>query len=129
MKLEKLIPELIVSDLPKMIDFYIKNFGFELEATDPEEKPYNWVQLSNGDCTIMMQELEATKVEISDIAEQILGTDLLMIKAKSIDDVKKLYIKIEENFAEVYMPIRVTEYDSCEFGIKDPEGRYIIVSG
>lgn len=128
MKTEKLIPELIVKDLERMIDFYTKCFGFNLEATDPEEKPYTWIQLTNGDCTIMMQELEATKAEIPGLTEQISGTDLLMIKLRTIESAKKLYGQIEDSHIEIYMPIRVTEYGSCEFGIKDPEGRYIIVS-
>jgi len=43
--------------------------------------------------------------------------------------VRQLYSGFQESSYLVYAPIRVTEYGSCEFGVHDPEGRFIIVSG
>lgn len=129
MKAVQLIPEMIVNDLQEMIEFYSKYFDFNLIATDPEVEPYSWIQMSNESCSIMMQTYEATLIEIPDMKKRLTGTDLLMLKVESADLVEKLYERFQEIKDAIYMELKRTEYGSCEFGVKDPEGRYIIVSG
>lgn len=129
MKAVQLIPEMIVNDLQTMIEFYSKCFDFKLVATDPEIEPYSWIQMENELCSIMMQTYDATTVEIPDMKKRLTGTDLLMLKVDSADSVKKLYERFQAIKGTVYMEIKQTEYGSCEFGVSDPEGRYIIVSG
>lgn len=129
MKVEHIIPELIVDNIEKMVEFFAKKFDFEVEAKDPEEGHYTWVQIVNGDNHIMMQETDVTKLEIPELKARITGTDLLMLKLENADAVRNIYERFGNELESVYMKIRVTEYGSCEFGVKDPEGRYIIVSG
>ena len=121
--------ELIVDNIEKMVEFFAKKFDFEVEAKDPEEGHYTWVQIVNGDNHIMMQETDVTKLEIPELKARITGTDLLMLKLENADAVRNIYERFGNELESVYMKIRVTEYGSCEFGVKDPEGRYIIVSG
>ena len=129
MKVEQIIPELIVDDIEKMVEFFSDKLDFKVEATDPEEGHYTWVQIVNGDNRIMMQETEVTKLEIAELKTRFTGTDLLMLKLENAEAVRNIYERFGNEPASVYMKIRVTEYGSCEFGVKDPEGRYIIVSG
>ena len=124
-----IIPELIVDNIKEMVQFYTNYFGFEVEFTDPEGEEYHWAQLVNGDNRIMMQSALSTMIEIPEIDVRITGTDLLMFKLESAELVRRLYDGIQELSHLVYAPIRVTEYGSCEFGVHDPEGRFIIVSG
>lgn len=129
MKIKQIIPELIVDDIERMVEFFVNKFDFEVEATDSEEGHYTWVQIVNGDSRIMMQETEVTKLEIPELKIRITGTDLLMLKLENVEAVRTIYERFGNESESVYMKIRVTEYGSCEFGVKDPEGRYIIVSG
>lgn len=129
MKVKQIIPELIVDNIEKMVEFFVNKFNFGVEAKDPEEGHYTWVQIVNGDNHIMMQETEVTKLEIPELNDRITGTDLLMLKLENADAVRSIYKRFDNESESVYMKIRVTEYGSCEFGVKDPEGRYIIVSG
>ncbi len=129
MKIEQIIPELVVNNMEKMIEFFTQKFDFQVEATDSEKGHYTWVQIANDKNRIMMQETEATKLEISEIKARITGTDLLMFKLENADAVRSVYKRFSNEQESVYMKIRVTEYGSCEFGVKDPEGRYIVVSG
>ena len=129
MKVEQIIPELIVDNINNMVNFFSNKFDFKIEAKDPEEGHYTWVQIVNGDNRIMMQETEVTKLEIPELKARITGTDLLMLKLENADAVRSVYERFSFEPESVYMKIRVTEYGSCEFGVKDPEGRYIIVSG
>lgn len=129
MKVVQIIPELIVNDIERMVEFFVQKFDFRVEATDPEEGHYTWVQIANGNNHIMMQETEVTKLEIPELKERITGTDLLMLKLESSEAVRCAYERFTTECESIYMKIRVTEYGSCEFGVKDPEGRYIIVSG
>lgn len=129
MRVEHIIPELIVNNIERMVEFFTKKLGFVVEATDPEEGHYTWAQIANGGNRIMMQETQVTMLEIPELNKRIIGTDLLMLKLLSAEDVQQAYERFTEEFDSIYMQIRMTEYGSCEFGIKDPEGRYIIVSG
>ena len=83
----------------------------------------------NGGNRIMMQETEVTKLEIAELKTRFTGTDLLMLKLENAEAVRSAYERFDNEAESVYMKIRVTEYGSCEFGVKDPEGRYIIISG
>lgn len=129
MKVDQIIPELIVDDIERMVEFFVQKFDFKVELKDPEEGHYTWVQISNGNNHIMMQEMAVTMLEIPKLKERITGTDLLMLKLENSEAVRCIYERFDDERESVYMKIRVTEYGSCEFGVIDPEGRYIIVSG
>lgn len=127
MKMQQIIPELIVDNIKELVSFYVEKFEFKIEATDPETDDYSWVQLANGNNKIMMQATEATKAEIPGLANRVTGTDLIMIKLENMEAVRKVYSRFTKD--SIYMDIRVTEYGSCEFGANDPEGRFLIISG
>lgn len=129
MKVAQIIPELIVDDIEGMVGFFSDKFDFKVEATDPEEGHYTWAQIVNGNNRIMLQETRVTKLEIPELNTRITGTDLLMLKLENAEVVRNAYERFANEPGSVCMKIRVTEYGSCEFGVKDPEGRYIIVSG
>lgn len=129
MNINQIIPELIVSNINEMISYYQQYFDFILNSTNSDSGDITWAQLSSTSCTIMMQEIEVTKLEIPELDHRIIGTDLLMFKLSSAEEVKTLYNRFKPEKSSIYMELRTTEYGSCEFGVKDPEGRYIIISG
>lgn len=129
MTINQIIPEIIVDDIHSMITYYQKYFDFVLDATDSEEENFTWAQLTNGSCTLMMQETTVTKQEIPELNMRMTGTDLLMFKLSSAKEVKAFYGRFASIQNTIYMKLRETDYGSCEFGVRDPEGRYIIVSG
>mgnify|MGYP000989057338 CR=1 FL=1 len=127
--MKNIIPELIVDDIKAMVKFYTECFGFEVEFTDPEGDEFQWVQLVNGENRMMMQSAISTMIEIPEMNTRITGTDLLMFKMQDADEVRQLYGGFQNSSELIFAPIRVTEYGSCEFGVHDIEGRFIIVSG
>lgn len=66
MKLIDIINEFVVSDMEKSIKFYQQNLGFKIELTEPENEPFTWVQMNNGQTRIMLEDYKSVCREIKD---------------------------------------------------------------
>ena len=78
--LKELFLELIVKDIKKEVDFYHKYFNFNIEMAFPNNEDFTWVQLSNGNIKLMLQDYEETKKEISTLPNESSPTNIILLK-------------------------------------------------
>lgn len=123
-----LVPELIVEDVTRSINFYTSILGFELEMQAPDTGTPTWAQITKGSVRFMFQAWRETKHEMPSLAKRPKGgITIFVFKLGDKNQVKE----IANNLANqnVVLPIRETDYGSIEFGISDPDGYVIIFSG
>ena len=128
MKIKEIVPELVVKSLPRSIEFYKSKLGFTVDEIAPNENLPKWAHLSNNNFNIMMQEYDEAKEEIPSLSSKISSTILIVIKLELKDDVRDLYKSIKGE-SEISMNIRETDYGTIEFGLKDPDGYILLISG
>ncbi|NDV96787.1 hypothetical protein D0T84_18010 [Dysgonomonas sp. 521] len=128
MKLVDLVPEFIVKDISKSIEFYQNSLNFEVEFAAPDEPPYTWAQLKIGDRRIMMQDHKETQNEISEFPNQLSSTALFVLKYDNVDKAKTLYNSLQNKGVQFFSDLKETDYGTVEFGIFDPDNYRIIIS-
>jgi uncharacterized glyoxalase superfamily protein PhnB len=124
----KIIPEFIVKDISKSIDFYQNNFGFKLDNFVPENPPFIWVQLSLDDTKIMLQDLQETIRELKDFPNTISSTPMFVLKFDDKDYAKKLYQTFKAKDIQFFMDLTETDYGTIEYGILDPDNHKLLIS-
>ncbi|MEW9077108.1 bleomycin resistance protein [Terrisporobacter glycolicus] len=123
MKFNDLIPELSVSDIQSIKQFYISILGFKLEYERTDDK---FMFLSYGESQFMFEEIHSQGWNV-DILEYPLGRGINFSIA--CNDVEILYNNIKSNNIEIYRELKETVY-MCdgkkevqkEFLIQDPDG-------
>jgi len=122
--LKRLIPNLMVEDVNKTVQFYQDILGcFELVITDPKEGKYDWALMRCEDVEIMFQSRESLSEKVPELKNaEIGGTSVTYIEAENVEEI---YNWISSN-AEVIKELHDTPWGRKEFFIKDCNG-YILV--
>ncbi|MCL2383561.1 MAG: VOC family protein [Oscillospiraceae bacterium] len=128
MMLKEIVPELIVKDVSKSIQFYKEIFGFNVKMTVPDSQPYSWCQMSLNNFNIMMQEHSSICEEINDFPEILSSSNIIVLKFDNTSEVKKLYNRLKNDGISFFTDLKETEYGTVEFGIFDPDNYMILVS-
>jgi len=126
--LKEIVPELIVKDVSKSIQFYKEIFGFNVKMTVPDSQPYSWCQMSLNNFNIMMQEHSSICEEINDFPEILSSSNIIVLKFDNTSEVKKLYNRLKNDGISFFTDLKETEYGTVEFGIFDPDNYMILVS-
>ena len=122
-KLESLSPNLIADDVNASVDFYTKHLGFKLAASVPETGSYGWAMVERDGVTIMFQSLKSLQEDMPSLNLDKKGSPgTFFIKMKGIEELfESLKGKVD-----IALEWRVTFYGMKEFGIKDPDGYYLV---
>jgi uncharacterized glyoxalase superfamily protein PhnB len=123
MTFKNLIPNIMVEDVNKTLDYYKDLLGFNVYATNPEQGKYDWAMAGKGNTSIMFQSRESLAGEMPVFKGKDIGASLTFYIG--VDNVDELYKSIKDR-ADVVMDMRKTFYGAMEFGIKDLNG-YILV--
>ena len=124
MKAKQLIPELLVEDLPKTLQFYREILRFRSEIVFPKKNPI-FAQVGKDDVHIMLYARSDFAKEIPQLKKvKMGGSVLLYIKAKKIED---FYKRIKKSVT-VIQKLHKTDYNSLEFTIEDCNGYLIAFS-
>jgi catechol 2,3-dioxygenase-like lactoylglutathione lyase family enzyme len=119
MKLDGLIPMLITPDLPRTIDFYTRELGFELEASWPAGGDLTWCRLKCGSAILMFMTPEEEMPEIKPAL-----TGQLYLYPPDVDALwRELSGKVE-----VVSPLANWDHGMREFQIRDCNG-YVLRFG
>ena len=122
-KLESLSLNLISDSVNASVDFYVKNLGFSLAASVPETGTYDWAMVQRDGVTFMFQSLNSLQQDMPSLklnGKGSLGT--FFIKMKGIEE---LYESLKGK-VDIALEWRVTFYGMKEFGVKDPDGYYLV---
>jgi len=125
-KLESLSPNVISESVNASVDFYTKYLGFSLVASVPETGTYNWAMVQRDGVTMMFQSLQSLKEDMPSLKLDKKGSiGTFFIKMKGIEDLYES-IKSLKGKVEIALEWRVTFYGMKEFGVKDPDGYYLV---
>jgi uncharacterized glyoxalase superfamily protein PhnB len=123
MKLESLSPNLISDSVNASVDFYTKHLGFSLVTSVPEKGTYDWAMIQRDGVTLMFQSLKSLQEDMPSLKldkKGSLGT--FFIKMNGIEELyKSLQGKVD-----IALEWRVTFYGMKEFGVKDPDGYFMV---
>jgi uncharacterized glyoxalase superfamily protein PhnB len=115
MRLRKLTPMLLVTDMKKTIEFYTNTLGFTCTGLEQDV----WAILRRDEVEIML----ATMNEYSNLKEPTFSGSLYVYT----DDVEKSWSELKDK-AQIEYPIETFDYGMREFAIRDCNG-YIIQFG
>jgi lactoylglutathione lyase len=121
-RVQKLTPNLIVSDIERSIAFYRDVLGFAVETTVPDAAPFVFAILRNGPVEIFLNAMEPAIAEYPSLARTPLGGSLTLFM--EVEQVRSAH-EVLARKAPVVMPLEKKWYGVTEFAISDPDG-YVI---
>jgi uncharacterized glyoxalase superfamily protein PhnB len=126
MKFNKLTPNLVVRDVAASMEFYRSALGFEPAITVPEQPPYVFGSVTNGNIEIFFNEQKAVAAEYPALGSKPIGGSLtLFIEVEGIHDV---LAAVQKSRAKITMPLKDQFYGMREFAFEDPEGWVITIA-
>src|SRR5579859_762374 len=129
MKLKELVPELVVENVERSIDFYKNMLDFEVITQVLEEGTPIWAELANESVRLMVQSRYETQTEKLAISVSTIGgTMLLVFRFESYNTVHNLWARLAR-WEHVVFPLRETDYGTIEFSVTDPDGYVLIFAG
>jgi uncharacterized glyoxalase superfamily protein PhnB len=124
MEISQLIPELLVEDITKTINFYHDILGFDNEVMFPESNPV-FVRMKKDNTSIMFYARHEFEAEIPKLKQiKMGGSFLLYLK---ISGIKAFYDQVK-NQVTLIQSIQKKDYGPTEFIIEDCNGYLICYS-
>ncbi|MBJ8350285.1 bleomycin resistance protein [Streptococcus zalophi] len=122
-----LIPELIVSDIDKSKDFYVRLLGFSVTYERPED---NFIFLSLGKIQLMLEEGEKEDLEL---LHYPFGRGVNF--TFGVDNITDIYQRLIENNYPIKKELTTLQFrvddkmvTPREFSVLDPDGYFIRIS-
>lgn len=133
MKLKKLTPNLMVSDVRKSVEFYTDILGFTLNMIVPENsqaienkleegKEYVYAMVSRDEVFFMLMKKDVFEEDLPILKGREIGASVSFYI--EVEDINTIYNEIKEK-AEVVKELETTWYGMQEFYVKDCNG-YIL---
>jgi len=124
MQANRIVPELLVEDVPKTVRFYCDLLGFKLEMAFPETNPV-FAQVTKDNIQIKFFVRSEFQKEIPQFENGRMGGSMLLyIESEKIRD---FYPQIEKHVS-VVTPLHKTDYGTWEFTFEDCNGYLICFS-
>lgn len=120
--LNKLTPNLIVSDIDRSLAFYRDVLGFAVQMTVPEAAPFVFVALTSGPIEVFLNAQEIAVAEYPAFKGRPIGGTLTLFI--EVDGIQDAYDRIQSKVT-VVMPLENKWYGMTEFAFLDPDG-YVI---
>ena len=121
-ELNKLIPNLVVSDVERSVAFYRDALGFSVTATVPEAAPFAFAFMTRGEVTVFLNAPEAAIEEYPAFKGRPIGGTLTLFF--EVQGIRDAYAALDGK-VKVVMPLQVKWYGMTEFAFEDPDG-YVI---
>ena len=122
MEFKSLMPNLMVKDVGKTVDFYKNILGFNVLTTVPENAPFVFAIVNANNVTISFQEEKSIKEEYPQLNNFASGGGITLYI--NVTDVNELFEKVKEK-ATIAKEKHKTFYGSTDFSIEDCNG-YIL---
>lgn len=120
--LNKLTPNLIVSDVARSVAFYRDVLGFSVQQTVPETAPFVFAIMVSGSVEIFLNAADAAYQEYPAFKGQAIGGTLTLFV--EVNGVRRAHEAIVSKVT-VVMPLEDKWYGMTEFAFLDPDG-YVI---
>lgn len=120
--LNKLTPNLVVSDLQRSLEFYRDVLGFAVAMAVPDEPPHVFAALRSGLVDIFLNARESAVSEYPAFRDRPLGGTLTLFI--DVQGIHAVYDSLRSR-VKIVMPLEKKWYGVTEFAFGDPDG-YII---
>ena len=120
--LNKLTPNLIVSDVRRSLAFYRDVLGFTVEQTVPDAEPFVFAIVVSGGIQIYLNAPEPAVAEYPAFRDRPIGGTLTLFV--EVTDVEAAHASLKGR-VPVVMPLEKKWYGVTEFAFTDPDG-YVI---
>ena len=121
-QLNKLTPNLVVSDVSRSIAFYRDRLGFELETTVPENEPFVFAIVRSGAVQIFLNAPGPAIEEYPAMKDRPLGGTFTMFI--EVTGIERTYDELKAEIP-IVTPLETKWYGVTEFVVADPDG-YLI---
>ena len=121
-QLNKLTPNLIVSNVERRLAFYRDVLGFTVAQTIPDAPPLVFAILQSGSVEVFLNAPEPAYEEYPAFKDRPIGGTLTLFI--EVVDVRGLHASLKDRVT-VVMPLEKKWYGLIEFAIADPDG-YLI---
>lgn len=126
MKFQKLTPNLVVRDVAASMEFYRSTLGFQTSITVPEQAPYVFGSVTNGNVEIFFNDHKTVAEDYPPLGAKPIGGALtLFIEVEGIDEV---LAAVQKSKAKIVMPLKTQFYGMREFAFEDPEGWIVTIA-
>ncbi len=121
-QLNKLTPNLVVSDVARSMAFYRDRLGFTVQDTVPDAAPYVFAIMQSGPVQIYLNAPEPAIAEYPAMkGRPIGGTFTMFIEVVGIE---RTYEELKAQIP-IVTPLETKWYGVAEFVVEDPDG-YLI---
>ena len=120
MKLQRLTPVLMVDAIEPVLDFWVKQLGFEKTTEVPHDDALGFVILQRDGIEIMYQTKASVASDIAPLAASPMRGTFLFIEVDDLDDVEKRLKGVTP-----IVPRRTTFYGAEELIVREPAGNTV----
>jgi catechol 2,3-dioxygenase-like lactoylglutathione lyase family enzyme len=120
--LNKLTPNLIVSDVARSVAFYRDVLGFTVQQTVPEDAPFVFAIMVSGSVEIFLNAADTAVQEYPAFKDRPIGGTLTLFV--EVQGVRRAHDEIRSRVV-IVMPLEEKWYGMTEFAFLDPDG-YVI---
>ncbi len=124
-QLNKLTPNLVVSDVARSMAFYCDRLGFEVETTVPDATPYVFAIVRSGQVQVFLNAPEPATEEYPSLKDRPLGGTFTMYI--EVTGIEQTYDELKAQ-VPILAPLEAKWYGVTEFVVADPDG-YLITFG
>jgi uncharacterized glyoxalase superfamily protein PhnB len=119
-KLQRLTPVLMVDAIEPVLDFWVKQLGFEKTTEVPHDDALGFVILQRDGIEIMYQTKASVASDIAPLAASPMRGTFLFIEVDDLDDVEKRLKGVTP-----IVPRRTTFYGAEELIVREPAGNTV----
>ena len=120
--LNKLTPNLIVSDVARSVAFYRGVLGFTVQQTVPEDAPFVFAIMVSGSVEIFLNAADTAIQEYPAFKDRPIGGTLTLFV--EVAGIRRAHDEIRSKVV-IVMPLEEKWYGMTEFAFLDPDG-YVI---
>lgn len=129
MEAKALVPELLVEDMGRAIDFYTRLLGFRLSMSGPESETPMFAELTNGPARLVLLARDFVLAQIPKMPAPVAqGGSIVQIPVASPEAARNLYSSLQ-SAVSMLLPLRDVGNGWVEFAFCDPDGNMIVVLG
>ena len=121
-QLNKLTPNLVVSDVARSMAFYCDRLGFTVSTTVPDAAPYVFAIVESGLVQIFLNAPEPAIEEYPAMTGRPLGGTFTMFI--EVSGIERTYDELKTQIP-IVSPLETKWYGVAEFVVADPDG-YLI---
>ena len=121
-QLNKLTPNLVVSNVARSMAFYRDRLGFSVASTVPDAEPYVFAILRSGPVEVFLNAPESATDEYTSMKGRPLGGTFTMFI--EVTGIERMYEELQAQIP-IVAPLETKWYGVAEFVVADPDG-YLI---